>query len=322
MDKPVLGKDDVLIRVSYVSLCGSDRHLFKGELSGQAYPIIPGHEFSGVITDAPRDQKGLIGKKCIADIMIPCGACKECKAGHESECKSRKEIGFKLDGALAKYIKVPVKSLYLLESSFDLKNACMVEPVAVALQVEKDLHPKKSDRILILGAGSIGLSLAHVLRGKGYGTITLADRNWHKLRIAEKAFSVECLDLSVAGLKEHYCNKARPNIIVETTGSRKLIEDSFGIAVFGASIGIVGFIQEHIMIDPSIILLNGLTVKGVIGPKGVWEEAIAIVTRSDTFCRMMITDEQEFSETDKAFHDFIIKRNDGSIKTIIRMGKE
>src|SRR5450759_176195 len=104
--KPDLKNNHVLVKVKYASICGSDQHLFKGEFHPRTkLPLIPGHEFAGVIEEVGKEVRNLSpGEKVTVDPIIWCGTCAACKAGHYPACTTLKLIGIDLDGGFAEYV--------------------------------------------------------------------------------------------------------------------------------------------------------------------------------------------------------------------------
>lgn len=305
VDKPSINNGEVLIKVQYVSLCGSDRHLYKGELPNQVYPIIPGHEFCGVISEANKKDIHLIGKKAISDVMFDCGMCQSCKEGRQCTCP--KELGFKINGALSEFIKVPVNKIYLLPHDYDMQVACLIEPTAVALHTITELNIKDDSNVIIYGCGSIGICIVNAMVHKGIKDITIVDINDKKLSFVRDHFKIRT--------SQHLINDAE--IIIDTTGSKEVITNIIDNAKYGTKIGILGFSNESIKIDSSKLLLNGLTIKGIISPKNVWKEAIELLKRN-TDIKRMFTHMYDLLHTNEAFAK--LTSNDSHfIKSIIEI---
>jgi 2-desacetyl-2-hydroxyethyl bacteriochlorophyllide A dehydrogenase len=188
--KPSLSEKNVLVRVKYASICGSDQHIFKGEFHPRTkLPLIPGHEFAGVIEETGKGVKNLsAGDKVTVDPIIWCGTCAACKAGHYPACISLKLIGIDLDGGFAEYVSVPSHMIYKVPSHISDEHAAMVEILSIGFHASSRAGLEKNDDILIIGSGKVGQSILHAAKTITKGKIILADILDERLAIASSAF--------------------------------------------------------------------------------------------------------------------------------------
>jgi 2-desacetyl-2-hydroxyethyl bacteriochlorophyllide A dehydrogenase len=190
VDKPQLSEGHVLVKVKYASICGSDQHIFKGEFHPRTkLPLIPGHEFAGVIEEVGKDVKNLsIGEKVTVDPIIWCGNCAACKVGHYPACTSLKLIGIDLDGGFAEYISVPSHMIYKVPDHISDEYAALVEILSIGFHASARAGLGKDDDILIMGSGKVGQSILHAAKTITGGKIVLADFLDERLSIASSAF--------------------------------------------------------------------------------------------------------------------------------------
>jgi 2-desacetyl-2-hydroxyethyl bacteriochlorophyllide A dehydrogenase len=188
--KPPLLDRHVLIKVRYASICGSDQHIFKGEFHPRTQlPLIPGHEFAGVVEETGRDVQNLsIGEKVTVDPIIWCGSCEACKAGHYPACTSLKLIGIDLDGGFAEYVSVPSHMIYKVPAHISDEYAALVEILAIGFHASARAGMEKDDDILIVGSGKVGQSILHAAKTITKGKIILADTLDARLSIASSTF--------------------------------------------------------------------------------------------------------------------------------------
>src|SRR5580658_1900694 len=166
---------EVVLRVDGCGICGSDLSSYK---VGLFTDTIPGHELAGVIDAVGDGVTGWsVGDEAVVDPKIPCGACDDCRNGASYRCAMALTagIGFARDGGFAELVAVPAALLHRLPSSLALENACLIEPLSVAIHgVERaSLHP--GDPVVVIGLGPIGLFTVAVLRARGAGTIVGVD---------------------------------------------------------------------------------------------------------------------------------------------------
>jgi 2-desacetyl-2-hydroxyethyl bacteriochlorophyllide A dehydrogenase len=188
--KPQLLDNHVLVKVKYASICGSDQHIFKGEFHPRTkLPLIPGHEFAGVIEEIGKDVKNLsTGEKVTVDPIMWCGMCSACKAGHYPACTSLKLIGIDLDGGFAEYVSVPSHMVYKVPNHISDEHAVLVEILSIGFHALARAGLGKEDDILIVGSGKVGQSILHSAKTMTGGKIILADILDERLSIASSAF--------------------------------------------------------------------------------------------------------------------------------------
>jgi threonine dehydrogenase-like Zn-dependent dehydrogenase len=187
---PVLTDSNVLVRVRYASICGSDQHIFKGEFHPRTkLPLIPGHEFAGVVEEVGRDVKNIFpGEKVTVDPIIWCGICPACKAGHFPACTSLKLIGIDIDGGFAEYVSVPAGMIYKIPDHIPDEHAALVEILSIGFHASARAGLGKEDDILIVGSGKVGQSILYAARTITQGKIFLADILDRRLSMALSAF--------------------------------------------------------------------------------------------------------------------------------------
>lgn len=172
---PVPNPDEVLIRVAYTGICGSDLHGYTGKSGRRAPGMVMGHESSGWVCEVGSDLKSsLVGERVTFNPAISCGGT--CGHGIENHCQELRVIGVdpRIQGAFADYVPVPFHRLLPLNGmSFQL-GAC-IEPTAVAVQAVRRSGMKPGDSILIAGGGMIGQCLAQVARAEGASSITISE---------------------------------------------------------------------------------------------------------------------------------------------------
>ncbi|WP_409346294.1 galactitol-1-phosphate 5-dehydrogenase [Paenibacillus sp. MBLB4367] len=181
---PVPKSDEVLIRVEQAGICGSELSGYLGHNSLRKPPLIMGHEFSGTIEasggDAARFHKG---DRVTVNPLLSCGSCSFCIRGNGHLCPSRKLLGAALPGAFAEWIVAPARNVYRLEDHVSFEEGAMAEPFAVAVHITELLRLSPDDRLLIVGAGPIGMLVLQAARQYGVTDIAVLDINPERLEI-------------------------------------------------------------------------------------------------------------------------------------------
>jgi alcohol dehydrogenase len=167
--EPSLQPGEVIVRVSKAGICNTDLEIARGYMG---FTGVPGHEFVGVVEGGEWD-----GTRVAAEINVACGACEMCLKGYPSQCLNRTTLGIdRHDGAFAERLAVPVKNLHPIPDEVTDDQAVFVEPLAAALQTLVQTHIRPTDRVILLGAGKLGLLVAQVVSLIG-GPLTVIARH-------------------------------------------------------------------------------------------------------------------------------------------------
>ncbi len=148
--------NEALIKIRKAGICSTDLELVKGYYP---YTGILGHEFVGEVVNA--SDSALIGSRVVGDINAVCGLCEACRNGRPTHCESRTVLGITdRDGIFAEYTTLPLENLHRVPDSVSDEMAVFTEPLAAALEIQEQIQIKPTDRVLVIGAGRLLLSLA------------------------------------------------------------------------------------------------------------------------------------------------------------------
>ena len=179
---PVLEKDEVLVKIKYCGICGSDvgRVFVKGTYH---FPTIPGHEFAGVVV---KDDSGeFLNKNVTVFPLLPCFKCPSCQEGQYATCSDYDYYGSRRDGGFAEYLAVKEWNLVVLPDNVDLQVGAMTEPMAVALHATSKLGDLTGKNLLVSGAGPIGLLIGLNAKILGVENVYFLDIDQKKLDFAK-----------------------------------------------------------------------------------------------------------------------------------------
>lgn len=190
VDIPEITGNEVLIKVGYACICGSDQHVFLGEFHPRTtVPFIQGHEFAGAIVETGPEVKSFkTGDRVAVDPIIWCGHCPACKRHHYPACSTLKLVGIDLDGGFSEYMKVPETMLYRVSDNISDKHAALVEVLSIGFHACKRAGIKEGDRIVIWGSGKVGQSILQAVKTKTANTVILVDILDERLAMAKKAY--------------------------------------------------------------------------------------------------------------------------------------
>lgn len=221
---PQYGKDEVLLKVKAVGICGSDipRVFIKGTYH---FPTIIGHEFSGEIVAA--DDELLIGRGAAVFPLLPCGTCEACQKQKYAQCSDYDYYGSRRDGAMSEYIAVKKKNLVFMPDNISYKAAAMCEPAAVALHTFHKAEMKKTDSLVIWGIGPISLLIAKFAQQTGVENIILIARSLEKVNFAKKLGFLQTIDSKSNDVEKYIkeqTNGLGASVCIEGTGSAESLE--------------------------------------------------------------------------------------------------
>lgn len=173
---PTPGPDDVVIAPEAVGICGTDIHLASGDYPTGTFPVVPGHEFAGTVTAVGADvTKFAVGDRVSVDPNVNCGHCDECLRGATNLCENLYPIGVTVNGACAELVAVPEKVVFKLPDGIDWATGALIEPLACVLHAFGRIAPIAGQRVLIYGAGSIGLLALAVAKARGAKSIEIIE---------------------------------------------------------------------------------------------------------------------------------------------------
>lgn len=227
IEKPTPGDEEVLIKVAYSGVCGSDlARYFEGQV--HAFPQILGHEFSGTIESIGDNVKNLqVGDRVAVAPLKPCGECNSCKQGLPAMCDNYSFIGSREPGAMAEYVVAPEVNSVKIPDELSLKEAAIIEPLTVAIHGVDRLRVESGDVGLVLGSGTIGLLTIAVLKARGVRKIIATDLNDVKLDYAKKMGADVTINPKNLSLDEYFETNEKPDLVYETAGSKYTHVDAF-----------------------------------------------------------------------------------------------
>lgn len=252
---PNCGEKDVLIKVAYAGICGSDLHIYKKGMFIQNIPETMGHEFSGTVIKTGSKVHSLqAGDRVTANPMVTCGNCIACRTGHRGSCETLGFIGEVRPGCFAEYIALPQEDVIKAPPDIDLKKLALAEPLAVALNICRQAKPAPTDKVLIVGPGPIGLLTALALKNVcGLENPTILGRSPARLSIA-KALGMKTT--TQLGDDSYF------DLIIEAAGNETALSTAVSHALPGGKICVVSIFEDDFIFDINTIVAKQLSIIG------------------------------------------------------------
>lgn len=264
----------VVIQVGACGICGTDLHIAAGEFPPSPYPLIPGHEFAGTVTEVGDDvHTGIApGDRVAVDPSLFCGHCRQCRRGRGNLCANWGAIGDTVDGAFAEYVAVPATTCYRLPDTLSFAQGALVEPVSCAVHGVRRLGVAAGERILVIGAGTMGLIMTQLLAASG-ARVSVVDLMESKLPLAESLGAAE-VATSVDDLPKRAFDAA-----VDVTGTPPAIEDAFNSLDRGGRLQIFGVAADDasVNLSPFRIYNDEITVVGSMAVLHSYGDALELV---------------------------------------------
>ncbi|MCR5210165.1 MAG: galactitol-1-phosphate 5-dehydrogenase [Lachnospiraceae bacterium] len=258
-------QNEVRIRVMAAGICGSDiPRIYK--TGAHKMPLIPGHEFSGVVDSVGEGVDPLHrGKRVGVYPLIPCGECGPCREGSFELCRHYDYVGSRRDGAFAEYVTVPVNNLIELPDEVSFEEAAMLEPMAVAVNAVKKGTDRfsvgREKKITIIGMGTIGLFVAMFLKEAGYNNIYVTGNKEGQQKRAE-SLGIDHFTFQTEDISEAYGSA----VVFECVGKSETIVRSIEMAGPFGRVTLVGNPYGDVLFKRDQywkILRDQLTVSGV-----------------------------------------------------------
>lgn len=195
VEEPTAGTGEVLVRVAFAGICGSDMHIIHGDNAFVRFPRITGHEFAGVIDAVGEGVTDVaVGDHVCVDPVISCGTCYPCRINRPNVCSALEVIGVHRNGGFEEFVSVPVANVHKLPEHIGLDAAALVEPYTIAANVLDRMQPHPGDRLLILGAGVIGMTILQMARALGIEEIIVTDVINERLTAAKELGATHVLN--------------------------------------------------------------------------------------------------------------------------------
>lgn len=305
---PTPGDGQVLVKVKVVGVCGSDVHAFRGEHPFISCPIVPGHEFSGVVARVGGSSStALIGTRATALPSLVCGSCYNCRHGRQNICSNLRVIGCQAGGAMAEYVLVPVDFLVPLPNAVSFDDGAMVEPLAVAVHAVRHAGSIAGARALVLGAGTIGLLVAKILKVYGASEVIVSDPNDDRRHLAQDYGADYVIDPTTANVPawvRAQFGSDGIDVSFECVGVAATVSDALRSARKGTKVVIVGVFKDDILVPMGLVQDREIELVGTLMyTKDDFEEAARLVSRGIvhvgrlTTHRFTLDDAQEAYET-------------------------
>lgn len=270
--RPACPAGYVVVRVETVCICGSDIHAIQGRQPLFSFPRVIGHEVAGTVDQLGAGVTSLaVGDRVCLMPCIPCGICHACRSGRTNACGKLRLYGVHEDGGLQEFLAAPAENWLRVHRQAPAEEASMLEPLTIGAHAVAKLGLKPGDRVLVVGAGPIGMSCA--VNARTYGAhVVLSDTSPQRRIFGEKNFGLAVLDpFRYDYLEEisRMTDGALFDAVVDTTASKSAMENAWKWITQGGKIVFVGICNGTLeleglsfhMREPSLYVTRNSTPK-------------------------------------------------------------
>jgi len=327
VDDPTPDPGGLVMKVGYCGICGTDLHATREGLTTACCGQVLGHEYVGEIVEVGKEADGdwQVGDRVCALPFIACGKCLPCAAGRFFECQHKKTSGVDAPGGFAEYVTTGSRETIRLPDEVELQSAALVEPLAVGIHAVRVADVKAGSRVLVIGAGPIGLTVALWARFFGARDVVVSELASSRSELARKIGATGVIQPDPAAgaeqLLEQFVAEAGgpPEVIFECVGAPGLLQQCIEMAPQRGKIIPVGVCEQPDAIMPFFGLVKELQIQFAIAyTKDDFETCLAMLAEGRIDVSPMITDIVSLDELPEAFE--ALRTPSGQCKVLTRLG--
>ena len=307
--EPECNTNDVKIKITHTSICGTDLHIYKWDEWAQktlATPLTIGHEFCGIIEEiGPGVNHYKPGQRVSGEGHITCGNCRNCRAGKRHLCQKTNGIGIHRDGAFAEYLIMPESNIWPIHNDIPSDIAAFFDPFGNAVHTSLSYEMVGED-VLITGAGPIGLMATGICKFVGARNVVITDINDYRLGLAKEMGATKAINVSKHSITEFYSQLNMTSgfdVGLEMSGNPEAFRSMLGHMFHGGKVALLGLLPGTTRIDWDDIIFKGLKVKGIYGREmyETWYKMEQML-RSGLDISKVLTHKLSVDEYEKAFN--------------------
>ena len=327
IDMPVPKENEVLIKLEYVGVCGSDVHYLESGKIGNFVvegDFILGHECAGSVVEIGAGVKTLkAGDRVVLEPGITCGKCAFCKGGKYNLCPDVEFMATPpYHGCLENFIAWPEDMAFKLPPNIDTKTGSLIEPLAVGIHAAKQGEVSLGSNVVILGAGCIGLVTLLACKALGAGSITIVDVIQKRLDIAKQmgaTHTINAKNVNIQDELEKLTNGEGFDVVMEAAGTVQTVSQAPHLVKAGGTIVLIGMLPDDaVEFNVVEIIIKEAQIKSVFRYRNIYPQAIDMVSSGMIDVSKIVSHEFDFADVDEAFK-FIIDNKDEVVKAVIHV---
>jgi 2-desacetyl-2-hydroxyethyl bacteriochlorophyllide A dehydrogenase len=295
---------EVRVRPRHVGLCGTDLEIVGGSMDPDyiRYPLVLGHEWSGVVAAVGEQVTRVVpGDAVVVEGIIPCSVCDACRRGQTNLCVVYDELGFMRDGAAGQSVTTREHLVHRLDPGVPLVSGALVEPAAVVLRGLSCMDLQPGARVVVVGAGTLGLLTAHLVRLWSPARVTVTGRR-----------AIQGVLASAMGADDYVVGRPEPrsfDVAIEAAGTLTAVEVALEAARRGGQVLLLGICGhgKTLPMSPDEVVNNDLRIRGSFGyTAAAWAQVVALLNAGRLDLQALVT------------HRFPLEQYEAALDTLAR----
>lgn len=312
------GPGEIQVAVERVGVCGSDAHVYEGTHPYLSYPQVQGHEVVGRVAARGDGVEALtVGERVVLEPTVSCGRCFACRTGHPNCCVELRVMGVTLPGGLRETFTVPTGMVHPV-GDLEPDIAVLVEPLAIAVHAVERGEVSAGERVVVIGAGSIGRSVVIAALDRG-AEVLVVERTPERAALLDHLGVAVCStdDADIRRSVHEFAGADGPGIVIDTTGSARLIEVAVGVVAHSGRIVVVGISPEEADLPVALLTRKEVSILGSRNSCGDFPRAIGIARRNAAALGRMITARFPLSGAEEAFRSVLERTSLGKVLVVV-----
>ena len=320
-EMPVPGEGEVLLQIGYAGLCGTDLSSYRGMMPLVSYPRIPGHEIGATVIEKGIGVPDTIvcGDSVTINPYTACGNCPACKTKRFNTCQFNQTLGVQRDGALRQYFCIHYSKVIKSEL-LSLEELALAEPLSVGFHAVERGKVKPKDKVIVLGAGVIGIGAIVAALSKG-AEVMVADLSASKLTFIERfgvAATINTAEPDALAKVLDWTNGAGADVVIEAAGAVPTYQMGLEMVAFAGRVVAIGYAKAPIPLDTSLIVRKELDVFGSRNALYEFEPVVKMLEGRKLPYTSLITRTYSLQDTGLAFANWH-EHPQETIKTLIKV---
>lgn len=308
MARPSPGPGEALVAISHIGYCGTDLNSYRGLNPLVTYPRVPGHEIAGVLKAlGPGAPDGVrVGQRVTVLPYFNCKRCNACRMGRPNACKNNQTLGVQREGVLTEFACLPYEKIIPVDD-LPLRTLALVEPIAVGFHGVRRADVAKGEKVVVLGAGVIGLGalIGAVEAGAEVLIVDLAERKLERARALGAAATVDASKENVAAAVARWAGEDGPQIVIEAVGAGETFTQAVDLVASCGRVVYVGYAKGKVAYETRFFLMKEMDIRGSRGSTiGDFHDVIAVLRRRPEIADIIVTRLASFDDALVAMTDW------------------
>lgn len=292
VERPLRGRDQILIAVRSAGICGSDIGAYRGTNPLVSYPRIIGHEIAGEIIEIPADETGFaVGDRVILEPYVYCGHCYPCSIGHTNCCENLTVLGVHIDGGMAQYFSHPRHLVHKAPDAIPWDILPMAEPLVIAMHAVTQPRTQAGEHVVITGCGPIGLLAAQYALTLGAVPVVV-DPVEERLALARQLgikYTVNPVASDALPAIQAITGNRMAEVVIEASGDARAIRSAIDYVSYAGRISLVGWPKNEIPLPTALFTKKELTIVGSRNSVGLFPESLRLIAEKEVDVAALVT---------------------------------